>query len=250
MPQMYGAVEAGGTKFVCMVGSGPDDVRAEARFPTTTPEATLQRTLEFLPRRAGEGRSAGRRRRRVLRSRRSPARVGDVRPHHVDTEGRAGRTWTWSARLRAALGVPVGFDTDVNAAALAEGRWGAARGLDTFVYLTVGTGIGGRRARGRPVDARPRPPGDGTRPPPARPEGRSLRGRLSVPRRLPRGAGQRPGDQGPLAAGRRGPRGRRTPPGRSRRTTSRTPWRRSCACCRRSASCWAAASCPRRTCSR
>jgi fructokinase len=46
-------------------------------------------------------------------------------------------------RIASALGVPVGFDTDVNAAALGEHRWGAAQDVDTFVYLTVGTGIGG-----------------------------------------------------------------------------------------------------------
>jgi len=139
---LYGAIEAGGTKFVCLVGSGPDDIRAETRFPTTTPEATLRSALEFL---------------RAEQVRQGPlAAVGiasfgpvDLHPGsatfgfitstpkpgwaNVDVAGAA----------RAALGVPVGFDTDVNAAGLAEWRWGAAQGLDSVLYLTVGTGIGG-----------------------------------------------------------------------------------------------------------
>jgi predicted NBD/HSP70 family sugar kinase len=57
------------------------------------------------------------------------------KPHwaHADVVG----------RLHDALNLPVGFDTDVNGAALGEHRWGAAQGLDTFVYLTIGTGLGG-----------------------------------------------------------------------------------------------------------
>ena len=46
--QPFGAIEAGGTKFVCLVGTGPDDIRAETRFPTTSPERTLQQALDFL----------------------------------------------------------------------------------------------------------------------------------------------------------------------------------------------------------
>jgi len=45
--KLYGGVEAGGTKFVCLLGSGPEDIRAEVRFPTTDPETTLQRTIDF-----------------------------------------------------------------------------------------------------------------------------------------------------------------------------------------------------------
>ncbi len=135
----YGAVEAGGTKFVCAVGTGPDDVRALTRFPTTTPEETLARTLDF------------------FRSQPEPPvalGVGSFGPLDPDpsspTYGYITRTpkpgWSHTdvaGTLGRALGVPVAFDTDVNAAAVGEHRWGAARGLDTFIYLTVGTGIGG-----------------------------------------------------------------------------------------------------------
>jgi fructokinase len=142
MEPLFGAVEAGGTKFVCMVGTGPGDMREQIRFPTTTPEASLQEMLAFF---------------RAARERVGKlAAVGiasfgpvDLKPEspqfgfitstpkpgwaNVDMVGVVGD----------ALGVPVGFDTDVNAAALGEWRWGAAQGLDTFIYLTIGTGIGG-----------------------------------------------------------------------------------------------------------
>ena len=139
---LAGAVEAGGTKFVCMVGTGPDDMREHVRFPTTTPESTLRQTIDFF-------RSAEARHGRLGAV--GVASFGPVDLHRAsDTFGfitstpKAG----WSnvdvaGAIKRALNVPVGFDTDVNAAALGEWRWGAAQGLDTFVYLTIGTGIGG-----------------------------------------------------------------------------------------------------------
>jgi len=140
--RLYGGVEAGGTKFVCVVGRSPDDILREARFPTTTPDATLRQTLEFF---------------RGAQAQHGPVAaigIGSFGPVDLRT-GSAGYgliTSTpkagWSntdivGPIREAFGVPVGFDTDVNAAALGEWRWGAAQGLDTFVYLTIGTGIGG-----------------------------------------------------------------------------------------------------------
>jgi fructokinase len=130
---IYGGVEAGGTKWVCGIGSGPHDLHAVTTFPTTTPAETLARTADFFAQNGGV----------------SAVGVGSFGP--IDL--RAGRVTTTPKRgwantdivsvLHDALGVPVAFDTDVNAAALGEGRWGAAVGLDTFCYFTVGTGIGG-----------------------------------------------------------------------------------------------------------
>ncbi len=137
MRPVFGGIEAGGTKFICAVGSGPDDLRS-VRFPTTTPQETLERAIGFLQE-AGPLEAVG------------IASFGPLDPDPSSpTFGRITTTpkpgWENTdvvGPIRQALGVPVGFDTDVNGAALAEYRWGAAQGLDTFVYLTVGTGIGG-----------------------------------------------------------------------------------------------------------
>ena len=140
---LYGAIEAGGTKFVCAVGTGPDDLRAEARFPTTTPAETLDRTISFFleqQTRLGEPVAAL-----------GVGSFGPVDPNpasptfgYITTTPKPG--WANTdvvGALRRVFPVPVGFDTDVNAAALGEFRWGAAQGLDTFIYLTIGTGLGG-----------------------------------------------------------------------------------------------------------
>ena len=142
MTALYAGMEAGGTKFVCVVGAGPDDIRAEARFPTTSPEATLGQALAFF------------REQRAQHGPLTAAGIASFGPVDLDpassTHGfitstpKAGWAQTdMVGPVRQALGVPVRFDTDVNAAALGEGRWGAAQGLDTFIYLTIGTGIGG-----------------------------------------------------------------------------------------------------------
>ena len=146
MSALVGGVEAGGTKLVCAVGRGRD-VMAETRIATTSPAETLADAIAFFkdhaPLAALGVASFG----PIDLDPRSPA-YGFItttpKPGwaHTDVVG----------PLRRALGVPVAFDTDVNAAALAEQRWGAARDATSVVYVTVGTGIGGGAVvNGRPV---------------------------------------------------------------------------------------------------
>jgi len=138
---LYGALEAGGTKFVCAIGTGPDDLQTRISFPTTSPEESIGRVVEFF--------SSHDRRTHL-------AAIGIASFGPIDVNPRSARfgyiTSTpkpgWqnvdlAGAVRRALNLPVAFDTDVNAAALGEHRWGAAHELDTFVYVTVGTGIGG-----------------------------------------------------------------------------------------------------------
>lgn len=142
---IVGAIEAGGTKCVCAVGSGPGrDMRARAQFPTGDDPARLLR--EVIAWFEGEARTHG-----------PLAAIGVASFGPVDLDPRSPtygfitttpkRGWRGTDVVgplrRAFPGLPIGFDTDVNGAALGEGRWGAARGLDDFIYVTVGTGIGG-----------------------------------------------------------------------------------------------------------
>ncbi len=138
---IYGGIEAGGTKFVCAVGTGPDDLRADTRYDTRGPQEDIPRAIDFF---------------RAQQSDEPLAAVGvasfgplDPDPSsptygYLTTTPKPGWAHTdFAGPLHRALDVPIGFDTDVNVAALGEGRWGAGQGLDTFMYLTVGTGIGG-----------------------------------------------------------------------------------------------------------
>lgn len=138
MTRLFGGIEAGGTKFVCAVGSGPNDLRAETRFPTTTPAETIGRALDFF--RAHRGLTA------IGIASFGPVDLDPASPTFgfITTTPKPG----WAnvdlvGPFRREFNLPIGFDTDVNGAALGEWRWGAGQGLDTIVYLTVGTGIGG-----------------------------------------------------------------------------------------------------------
>ena len=146
---MFGGVEGGGTKFVCVIGTGPDAVVATTRIEVTDPVTTLVAAVRFF-REAVDG---GIRLAAVGIGSFGPVELRHRHPRygHITRTPKAGWSGTdMVGPFAAALAVPVGFDMDVNAAALAEGRWGAARGLGSFVYLTVGTGIGG----GAVVDGR------------------------------------------------------------------------------------------------
>ncbi|HEX6014272.1 MAG TPA: ROK family protein, partial [Geminicoccaceae bacterium] len=126
------------TKWECAIGTGPDDLRATATIPTTTPEETIGRVVAFFER---EGPIAAIGIGSFGPVDRNP---GSATWGHITSTPKPGWAYTdVGGEIARRLSVPVAFDTDVNAAALAEHRWGAAQELDTFCYVTVGTGIGG-----------------------------------------------------------------------------------------------------------
>jgi fructokinase len=139
---LLGGVELGGTKCVCVLGTGPDDIRVQTSIPTgDDPGATLDR-IEHVLRDAiaahGPISALGIASFGPVDLTRGSASYGCI----TSTAKAGWRDTRIAGRLAHAIGVPIGFDTDVNGAALAEGRWGAARDLEDFAYITVGTGVG------------------------------------------------------------------------------------------------------------
>lgn len=138
---LFGGVEAGGTKFVCAVGDLKAKIWEKIVIPTTTPEETMPQVIEFFKRIHAKTPLAGI----------GIASFGPVDPNpHSDTYGYITTTpkpgwahYNILGTMKTAFDLPMGFDTDVNGAAMGEYRWGAARNLHSFVYVTVGTGIGG-----------------------------------------------------------------------------------------------------------
>jgi fructokinase len=137
--QPLGGVELGGTKIVCALGTA-DEVLAETRIATGPPAATLGAVAAWFEEQAPDGLAA------LGIASFGPVELRPGNPRFGFTMATPKPGWSdvdIAGVLASRLGVEVAFETDVNAAALAEGRLGAARGVRSFAYLTVGTGVGG-----------------------------------------------------------------------------------------------------------
>lgn len=140
---IYGGIEAGGTKFICAFGTGPADLLFK-RIETTTPQKTIEEVIKFFQPYTIE--EADRRLAAIGIASFGPLDLNKESPRYgyiTNTPKPGWRDVNLAGIISDALGTPVAIDTDVNGAALGEQEWGAAQGLKAFVYVTLGTGIGG-----------------------------------------------------------------------------------------------------------
>ena len=133
---LFGALEAGGTKMVCAIGTEQGEIVERVSIPTETPDITMPKMADFF-----------------LEKGIKALGIGCFGPIDLNRNSKTYGYITTTPKLpwknydicgyfRKSLNVPVGFDTDVNGSMLGEATWGCAKGLDTAIYITVGTGIG------------------------------------------------------------------------------------------------------------
>ena len=148
--KLYGGIEAGGTKFVCVVASGPGQIVDEIRYMTTTPDETLGRAIQFFHPFVESGQVSA-----IGVGAFGPLDSNPQSPMYGFVTATPKPGWSNTnvlGTLQHALGTKIAFDMDVNTAALGEYLWGASQGCDPSLYLTIGTGIGGGYiVHGRPL---------------------------------------------------------------------------------------------------
>ena len=133
---LFGAIEAGGTKFVCAVGYATGEIKERISIPTTTPEETMPEVISFFKKYPVEAIGIGSF---------GPIDVNKESPTYGNITTTPKLPWKHYPLLQAVqkeFNVPIGFNTDVNIAAMGEAILGAAKGVDSCLYITIGTGIG------------------------------------------------------------------------------------------------------------
>lgn len=131
-----GAIEAGGTKFICGIGNENGIIEDQISFPTEHPELTLPKVIQYFQDKPVEAIGIGSF---------GPIDISPDSPTYgyVTTTPKPGwGNYDMLGTLKRNFSVPFGWDTDVNAAAFGEAKWGAAQGLSSCLYYTVGTGVG------------------------------------------------------------------------------------------------------------
>jgi len=142
MSEYFAAIEAGGTKFDCAILDAERRILAERRIETVLPEETLAAVVAFFR----EQRDAGRMFKQLGLASFGPLDLNPASPTFGSVTVTPKPEWSHTPvkqMLEQALDCAVTIETDVNAAAIAEHRWGAARGVSVAVYITIGTGVGG-----------------------------------------------------------------------------------------------------------
>jgi fructokinase len=133
---LFGALEAGGTKMVMAIGNEHGEIMEQLSIPTETPDITMIKIINYFKEKKIEALG-----------------IGSFGPIDLDKGSKTYGSITSTPKLawvnynivnelKNALQIPIGFDTDVNASALGEATWGIMKGLDSGIYITIGTGVG------------------------------------------------------------------------------------------------------------